>query len=354
MAFQMQPVPPTKEDLERKPSKIITAEENRNINASRDWLVKQTGIAKPYWSEEAVRQLMQITPAPILWKNRIALCIPLAEIGYTFFWQMLIGAVKYIGWHMDNNLVMTNSGQFLPDAHNTMVKAMLEIPGWNYLGFLEHDHTFPSNMLEIASEYTDPIVGGLYFNRVVEDPQPVVYYWNSTRTAIGRLQPFQMAPILENRGIYEVDVVPMGCTFIRRDVFENWPKDTAWFAAPTSPANGKQMSDDVWFCRHAQEQGYKIKVDTRIEPKHWGMVGIDSRMYISWFQAMKREGKTGPVEEHVWEPEAGNIQVQKGALLNGNETVIVPDPPRPPQVPEMLRGATVPSAEPTVVLEDIT
>ena len=38
----------------------------------------------------------------------------------------------------------------------------------------------------------------------------------------------------------------------------------AWFSAPTSPQNGKQMSDDVWFCRNAQEQGYPIKVDTRI------------------------------------------------------------------------------------------
>ena len=71
------------------------------------------------------------------------------------------------------------------------------------------------------------------------------------------------------------------------------------------------MSDDVWFCRHAQEQGYPIKVDSRIIAKHWGFVGIDQRMYISWFNAMKREGKTGPVEDHIWEPETGNIEVQK-------------------------------------------
>src|SRR5207237_7535101 len=136
----------------------------------------------------------------------------------------------------------------------------------------------------------------------------------------------------------EVDVVPMGCTAIRRDVFENWPKDTAWFSAPTSPANGKQMSDDVWFCRHAQEQGYPIKVDTRIIAKHWGFVGIDQRMYISWFQATKREGKTGPVEDHVWEPETGNIVVQK-APTNG---AVVLSGAHPPQTPDQLVGGTVP------------
>jgi hypothetical protein len=239
-------------------------------------------------------------PEPITWKNRIMICSPIGELGYSFFWQLLIGQVKHIGWHIDNSLVMTNSGQYLQDNHNTMVTAALEVPGWNYILFLEHDHSFPTNLLELVSEYTDPVVGSLYFNRVVEDPQPVVYKWNPTRTAIGRLQPYQMAPILEKPGLYEVDVVPMGCTAVRRDVFENWPKDLPWFSSPTSAKNGKAMSDDVFFCRQAQEQGYAIKVDSRIIPKHWGLIGIDQRMYLSWFHQMQKEGKTAPVKDHVW------------------------------------------------------
>lgn len=306
MPFETAPTPEGEKEPRRK---ILTAEEHSQLNKNRRWLADQSGIGYERWSDEAVRNLAQVVPAPMLWKNRIMICVPLAELGYSFFWQMLTGAVKYIGWHIDNSLFMTNSGQFLPDAHNTMVKMALEIPGWNYLLFLEHDHSFSSDMLERVGEYTDPIVNGLYFNRMVEDPEPVIYYWNSTRTAIGRLQPFQMAPILEKRGIYTVDVVPMGCTAIRRDVFENWPKDIPYFAAPTSPANGKQMSDDVFFCRHAQEQGYEVKVDTRIECKHWGLVGIDSRFYTSWVRAMRKEGKTETVKEHIWEPETGNIQV---------------------------------------------
>ena len=124
--------------------------------------------------------------------------------------------------------------------------------------------------------------------------------WNTGSTAIGRLQPFQMAPILENRGLYEVDVVPMGCTAIRRDVFENWPKDLPFYSAPTSPKNGKVMSDDVFFCRHAQDQGYKIKVDSRIIAKHHALVGVDDRFYVSWIKQMRKEGKTEPAEEKVW------------------------------------------------------
>jgi hypothetical protein len=307
MPFETVPVPEPEEGPKRV---IFTAEELSQLDRNRKWLAEQTGIEASRWTDSAVRQMAQVTPAPLLWKNRLMIMSPLAELGYSFFWQMLTGAVKYIGWHIDNSLFMTNSGQFLPDAHNTMIKAALEIPGWTHGVFLEHDHTFPSNMLEIMSEYDDPIVSGLYFNRMVESPEPVVYYWNSTRTAIARLQPFQMAPILEKRGIYTVDVVPVGCICIRRDVFENWPKDIPWFAAPTSPANGKQMSDDVFFCRHAQEQGYEIKVDTRIIPKHWGPLGVDERHYVAWVKAMRKEGKTEAVPEHVWEPEQGNIAVK--------------------------------------------
>lgn len=327
MPFETVPVP----DGEKPPdSKILTPEQHDQLKRNKRWLVDQTGIPYERWTDAAVRQMAQITPAPLMWKHRTMICAPLAELGYSFFWQMLTGAVKDIGWHIDNSLLMTNSGQFLPDAHNTMIKAALEIPGWTRLTFLEHDHSFPSNMLELMGEYDDPIVSGLYFNRMVESPEPVVYYWNSTRTAIGRLQPFQMAPILEKRGLYTVDVVPVGCISIRRDVLENWPKDIPWFASPTSPSNGKQMSDDVFFCRHAQEQGYEIKVDSRIEAKHWGLLGVDSRHYVSWVKAMRKEGKTEAVPEHIWEPEAGHIEVK------GRPTVDVPR--------EHLEGVTVGSA----------
>jgi len=285
----------------KKPSKIVTSKQDSDLIKSRKWLAEQTGIDEVRWTDSAVKQMQQLTPAPVTWKNRVMICAPLAELGYTFFWQMLVGQVRHVGWHIDNSLLMTNSGQYLPDAHNSMVKACLEIPGWNYLLWMEHDHSYPSNLLElIGEEYTDPVISGLYFNRVIEDPQPVIYNWNPQRTAIGRLQPYQMAPILEKRGLYEVDVVPMGCTAIRRDVFENWPKDIPFYAAPTSPKNGRVMSDDVWFCRHAQDQGYKIKVDSRIIAKHYSLVGVDDRFYVSWIKQLRKEGNTGPREEKVW------------------------------------------------------
>ena len=68
MAMQFQPVPPPKDDT-RKTSKLVTPDEAHRLERSRDWLSEQTKIGRHYWSDEAVRQMQQITPAPLLWKN---------------------------------------------------------------------------------------------------------------------------------------------------------------------------------------------------------------------------------------------------------------------------------------------
>lgn len=291
-------MPPTAEETpvwKLPPSKGEEVKDKTEKN--RNFLAEKTSIAPSLWSDEAVRFVMASTPDPLLWKNRIMIAVPLGELGYARFWQQLT-TVNHIGWHIDQGLFVSNGGQYLPGSHNKLIADCLKRDDWNYILFLEHDHEFPANMLETVGTYTDPIVGGLYFNRVPEDPQPVCYNWNSNRTAIKRLQPYEVAPMLDKPGLYDVDVVPMGCTAIRRDVLEQWPMEVPWFHAPGADRRDTdQMSDDVWFCRKAQEQGWTIKVDTRILPTHMGLVPFHAGMYIKWFEYMKSQGKTAPVVE---------------------------------------------------------
>ncbi len=281
-----------KEDLERK----------QLLLKNRKFICEELGLDPFALPDSAVAKLVDWYPDPMLWKNKLVIAIPCGELGYARFWQHLM-TVQWVGWHMDHNRIVTSSGQYIHDAHNAIIADVLTKDDWNYLVFLEHDHVFPSDMLvHIGQEYTDAIVGGLYFNRVPEDPQPVVYNWNTARTSLSRLQPYQMAPILEKPGFHEVDVVPMGVTAIRRDVLENWPKGVPYFAAPTSPHNGKSMSDDVWFCRQAQEQGYRVVVDSKLIAKHLGLVPFDERFYVAWVKSMAEQGKTGKVadQEFSW------------------------------------------------------
>lgn len=260
---------------------------------NRAFLAEKTGIPEALWSDKAVRFVMAHAPEPLTWRNRIMIAIPLGELGYQRFWQMLMGQLRHLGWHMDQSLVVSNSGQYLPGSHNKIIAQALKRDDWDYMLFLEHDHEFPANLLELVGEYTEPIVGGLYFNRVPEDPQPVVYRWNPDRTAIRRLQPWEMYKLFDERRLHEVDVVPMGCTAVRRDVLETWPEEVPWFHAPGANARDTdQMSDDVWFCRHAQDFGWRIYCDSRVIAKHYGLVAFDERYYIAWVNREKDLGRT--------------------------------------------------------------
>lgn len=220
------------------------------------------------------------------------IAIPCAELAYATFWQRLL-TLKHIGWHIDQGLLVSVNHAYIQDAHNKIVDDVLKGPGWSRLLWLEHDHYFPTDLLEHVAHYTEPVVSGMYFSRNVEQPTPVVYKWtNEERTAMESYQPWEISDMLKNPGLHKVGVVPMGCTSIRRDVLEEWPKETPCYAVSTARAkDGGIMGDDVWFCRNAQEQGRDVYVDSRLQIAHLTLVPINVSLYDAWVGKMKREGK---------------------------------------------------------------
>lgn len=238
---------------------------------------------------------------PTHWPNRLMIIIPCGEYGPSRFWQRLM-TVQNIGWHIDAGMVMTTGGAYIQDAHNKAVADALKNPNWDRLVWLEYDHEFPYELLEHIARWPreKPIIAGMYVSRNIELPLPVVYNWRNDRTSIESLQPYEIAPLLENRGLHRVDVVPMGCTSIRRDVFEEWPDHIPYYAVATSKQpSGGIMGDDVWFCRNAQDQGHEIYVDSGLEVAHLGLVPVNFSVYAGWVAKMKREGKTSKIEVKV-------------------------------------------------------
>jgi len=217
--------------------------------------------------------------------------MPLAELGYGRFWQRLI-AIEDFGRLIVERRVLTVSGPYIHAAHNQLVREALkdDVPPWKRLLFLEHDHGFPPDVFQRHAEYTQPVVAGHYVQRLLSEPLPVIYMWDDRRANALRPPPLEMKRMLDERGTYEVDVVPMGCTSIRRDVLENWPAGVPMFTAPTNPDTGATMSDDVWFCRKAQDQGYSIFVDTSLSPSHFVLHEMDDKYFIAWW-AKQQNGR---------------------------------------------------------------
>jgi hypothetical protein len=218
---------------------------------------------------------------PYTWPNRLLVCIPLAELGYSAF-HCNLSLVHGYGWYIWKGKVLYHMGGYIHGAHNNLAKEALKLPDWDRLVWLEHDHEFPADMLFRHAQYTQPIVSAIYVLRDINSPLPVFYNWDAERANALHPNSAQVKRMLDKRGLYEVDCVPMGCTSVRRDVLEQWPADQPMFNSFTNP-RGSTMSDDIWFCRIAQDMGWQPYVDTSLSVKHVCQVPIDDSFFVRWW-----------------------------------------------------------------------
>lgn len=152
---------------------------------------------------------------------------------------------------------------------NDVVAGALEDEDWDYLLIMQQDMVMPEGLMERIGSYTEPIVGVLYFGRTQENQTPIPGYWNQDAPGFHRMTADELDAVLEEPGIHPCDVVGLGCTAIRRDVFENWdPERVPWFQIPSTPEIA--WGEDVWFCKVAAELGYATFVDTAYVAGHIG------------------------------------------------------------------------------------
>jgi hypothetical protein len=218
---------------------------------------------------------------PHTWPQRLIICIALAELGYGRFPSDLSN-IEGFGWFDWKDRVFWHTGGYVHGAHNNLIKAIKERDDYDRVVFLEHDHEFPVDTLWKHAHYTKPIVSATYVLRDYSAPLPVFYNWDAERHNALHPNVAEVKHMLDNPGLHEVDVVPMGCTSIKREVFETWPSDQPMFNSFTNP-RGNTMSDDVWFCRMAQDNGWQPYVDTSLQIGHLALVPLTIQTFVSYW-----------------------------------------------------------------------
>lgn len=179
-------------------------------------------------------------------------------------------------------------GNLVAEQHELIARWFVEETRADVLLLLEQDHRFPRNLLARVANYTDPIVGALYYTRqppywpVALVPKPD--HWEGEDVWKGEWDGIELTPLwpsLEDRyrgqGLNRVCAVGMGCIAIRRDVLEDWPKGEPYFQ--NHYEFRRWWTDDVWFCARAAQLGYGVYVDGDLELPHLGLRDVDYRTH---------------------------------------------------------------------------
>ncbi len=145
------------------------------------------------------------------------------------------------------------------------------------------------------------IVAGLCTRRI-DPPEPVIRRWNET------IQNYEVILKWPQGQLLEVDAVGTGVILLSRQVIEDvavafhkeeyemFLGNGFWFEFLKGP-QGNEWGEDVSFCWKARRLGYRIYVDTSINPGHVGEYPYGVNDYLCYQEEVLKAGGLRPYRE---------------------------------------------------------
>lgn len=195
-----------------------------------------------------------------------------------------------------STLTVKEGGQ-ADHARNFLVKSLTK----DWLFFMDSDQTFAPDALKRLLSWNVDIVSGLIFHRT-GPPVPMFYKyeWQQDRGHYYRPLTMPVGEYLQRhrdlwkeakngaivlppaeKGLLEIDGVPCGCLLVHRRVFEAIKEP--WFQW----GEGLTAGEDFYFCRKAQEAGFKIYGDPSVICGHLSEYVRGPEHFWAW--SMKEE-----------------------------------------------------------------
>ncbi len=150
-------------------------------------------------------------------------------------------------------------GTYVHKARMALAHAALS-KGADYILFLDSDMRFPPDTLARLLARNLPMVGCNYVSR----QYPIRYIGVETVADIETGEDgVQLKTLPSDEGVAECEALGFGVMLIRREVFEALPdpKEQPWWWYEWLPKQGKQIGEDVYFCRLVREAGISVHVD---------------------------------------------------------------------------------------------
>jgi hypothetical protein len=154
--------------------------------------------------------------------------------------------------------------------------------GASHILFIDSDMMFPKNTIKRLLSRDKDIIGANYIQRVQQDKWTALIN-NDSVISTGC------------KDIQEVDSIGMGVCLIKVDVFRKLVQP--WFNTPF--VNGEYIGEDVYFCKLATTNGFKIYVDHDLsqEVHHIGEIKLGVENYqVPEYTIPNIDGWMQPIE----------------------------------------------------------
>lgn len=161
-------------------------------------------------------------------------------------------------------------GVFAPQSYaidasrNLIVEHALEI-GYDYILWVDSDMILPKNTLLRLLSHNKDIVSGVYSYKVINGENAVVKRYSKTDE--DTYEDVSLKEIRETKELMLVDGIGFGCVLTKVDIFNKIKHP--WFRYE------KDLGEDIFFCRKAQETGIEIFVDPTVKAGHVGQVNYN-------------------------------------------------------------------------------
>ena len=136
---------------------------------------------------------------------------------------------------------------------------------FDYIMWVDSDMIIPRNTLTRLLSHDKDVVSGVYSYKVLNNDEVVAKkFMDEERTDYGNLK---IKAIQNSSGLIEVDGFGFGCVLTKVSMFDKIP--FPWFIYT------QDMGEDIFFCRKAQNEGYKLWLDTDVICGHIGQINYD-------------------------------------------------------------------------------
>lgn len=136
---------------------------------------------------------------------------------------------------------------------------------YDYILWVDSDMIIPPDTLVKFLEHKKDIVSGVYAYKILGGENAVAKRFIPTED--DTYEDIPLKEIRESDRLMELDGIGFGCVLTKTKIFKKIPYPYFVYTP--------EMGEDIYFCRKAQEQGYKIYMDTSIKAGHIGTVNYN-------------------------------------------------------------------------------